>query len=56
MIVEVKLYGQSIGAAEWNDKTGHSTFQYNDKIINMITLRKMIYLILLKKVESKNPN
>ena len=36
MIVEVMLYGQILGIAEWNDKKGFSTFQYSDKIINTI--------------------
>ena len=36
MIVEVKLYGQTLGTAEWNDKKGISAFQYSDKIINTI--------------------
>ena len=36
MIVEVMLYGQILGIAEWNDQKGFSTFQYSDKIINTI--------------------
>ncbi|NOU47464.1 MAG: type II toxin-antitoxin system HipA family toxin [Bacteroidales bacterium] len=36
MIVEVMLYGQVLGTAEWNDKKGISTFQYSDKIKNTI--------------------
>jgi len=36
MIVEVWLYGQLLGTAEWNDKKGCSTFQYSNKIINSI--------------------
>lgn len=36
MIVEVMLYGQLLGTAEWNEKIGNSTFQYNSKIINTI--------------------
>ncbi len=34
MIVEVKLYGQTLGAAEWNNKKSVSVFQYSEKIIN----------------------
>lgn len=30
MIVEVKLYGEKLGAIEWNDSKGSSTFQYSD--------------------------
>lgn len=36
MIVEVMLYGQLLGVAEWNDKKGISVFQYSDKIIDTI--------------------
>jgi serine/threonine-protein kinase HipA len=36
MIVEVKLYGQILGTAEWNDQKGISVFQYSDKIVNTI--------------------
>jgi len=36
MIVEVKLYGQSLGTAEWNADRGSSTFQYSSEVINSI--------------------
>jgi len=36
MIVEVMLYGNILGTAEWNDKKGSSTFQYSNKIISVI--------------------
>lgn len=36
MIVEVKLYGQLLGIAEWNEKKGNAAFQYSDKIVNTI--------------------
>jgi len=36
MIVEVMLYGQLLGTAEWNDKKANSTFQYSSKIVNTI--------------------
>ncbi len=34
MIVEVKLYGQTIGSVEWNEQKGNSTFQYSNEIQN----------------------
>jgi len=33
MIVEVRLYGQLLGTAEWSDEKGSSTFQYSSKIV-----------------------
>jgi serine/threonine-protein kinase HipA len=36
MIVEVSLYGQSLGTAEWNRNKGSSIFQYNAQIIGKI--------------------
>lgn len=36
MIVEVMLYGKSLGTAEWSDDRGSSTFQYNSEVINSI--------------------
>ena len=36
MIVEVKLYDQLLGTAEWNAEKGISTFQYSSEIINII--------------------
>ncbi len=36
MIVEVMLYGQLLGAAEWNADKKSSTFQYNSEIVNVI--------------------
>lgn len=36
MIVEVMLYGQLLGTAEWNSSKKSSTFQYNSEIINII--------------------
>ncbi len=36
MIVEVMLYGQLLGAAEWNADKKRSTFQYNSEIVNVI--------------------
>ncbi len=32
MIVEVMLYGQLLGTAEWSDEKGNSLFQYSSKI------------------------
>ncbi len=34
MIVEVKLYNNTIGAVEWNDSKGSSTFQYSNEARN----------------------
>lgn len=34
MIVEVKLYDETIGSIEWNDNRGSSTFQYSSVAIN----------------------
>jgi serine/threonine-protein kinase HipA len=34
MIVEVKLYGKTIGSIEWSDNRGISTFQYSNEFIN----------------------
>lgn len=34
MIVEVKLYDQTIGSIEWNDSRNSSTFQYSSEFIN----------------------
>jgi serine/threonine-protein kinase HipA len=34
MIVEVKLYGETIGSAEWNANKGSSVFQYSDEAIH----------------------
>ena len=34
MIVEVKLYKETIGSIEWNDNKGSSTFQYNNEARN----------------------
>jgi len=36
MIVEVMLYGKSLGTAEWSADRGSSTFQYNSEVINSI--------------------
>lgn len=36
MIVEVFLYGQSIGTVDWNDDKGCSIFQYNSQIIGKL--------------------
>jgi len=36
MIVEVSLYGQSLGTADWNRDKGSSIFQYNAQIIGKI--------------------
>ena len=36
MIVEVLLYGQSLGTAEWSAVRESSTFQYSSKVINSI--------------------
>ncbi len=36
MIVEVSLYGQSIGTVDWNRDKGSSIFQYNAQIIGKI--------------------
>ena len=36
MIVEVILYGQTLGTAEWNVSRGISTFQYSSNVINKI--------------------
>ncbi len=36
MIVEVKLYGQLLGTAEWNSDKRSSTFQYNSEIVKVI--------------------
>lgn len=36
MIVEVTLYGQSLGTVSWNDNKGNATFQYNSQIIGRI--------------------
>jgi len=36
MLVEVMLYGQLLGTAEWNADKESSTFQYNSEIINVI--------------------
>ena len=36
MIVEVMLYGQPLGTAEWNASKGSSTFQYSSEVINRI--------------------
>lgn len=36
MIVEVKLYAETIGTIEWNEKRGSSTFQYSSAAINRI--------------------
>lgn len=36
MIVEVMLYGKSLGTAEWSADRGISTFQYNSEVINRI--------------------
>jgi len=36
MIVEVMLYGQRIGVAEWNSERRSSVFQYSSEIINSI--------------------
>ncbi|MGD8305428.1 MAG: type II toxin-antitoxin system HipA family toxin [Ignavibacteria bacterium] len=33
MIVEVKLYGKTIGTIEWNDKRASSTFQYSNEAL-----------------------
>ena len=34
MLVEVKLYGKTIGSAEWNKSKGSSTFQYSNEVRN----------------------
>lgn len=34
MIIEVKLYNETIGAVEWNDNRGSSTFQYSTSFLN----------------------
>lgn len=34
MIVEVKLYDETIGSIEWNENRGSSTFQYSSAAIN----------------------
>ena len=34
MIVEVKLYNDTIGSIEWNDNKGCSTFQYSTNVLN----------------------
>jgi len=34
MIVEVKLYDETLGTIEWNDNKGSSTFQYSNKALN----------------------
>jgi len=34
VIVEVKLYDETLGTIEWNDKKGLSTFQYSSEAIN----------------------
>lgn len=34
MIVEVKLYGKTIGSVAWNDSKGSATFQYSSDIKN----------------------
>ena len=36
MIVEVILFGQPLGTAEWNATRGSSTFQYSSEVINSI--------------------
>ncbi|MEA1981220.1 MAG: type II toxin-antitoxin system HipA family toxin [candidate division Zixibacteria bacterium] len=36
MIVEVMLYGKSLGTAEWSADKGSSIFQYNSEVINSI--------------------
>ncbi|MBL4657491.1 MAG: type II toxin-antitoxin system HipA family toxin [Flavobacteriales bacterium] len=36
MIVEVFLFGQPLGTAEWNATRGSSTFQYSSEVINSI--------------------
>ena len=36
MMVEVSLYGQTIGTADWNRDKGSSIFQYNAQIIGKI--------------------
>lgn len=36
MIVEVRLYDQTIGTAEWRDDRGSSVFQYSSDIINKV--------------------
>jgi len=36
MIIEVSLYGQLIGTAEWNADKGSSTFQYRNEVIRVI--------------------
>ncbi len=36
MLVEVRLYGQLLGTAEWNNENGNSTFQYSDKMMPKI--------------------
>lgn len=36
MIIEVMLYGQRLGSAEWNAERGTSIFQYNDEAIGGI--------------------
>lgn len=33
MIIEVKLYNETIGAVEWNDNRGSSTFQYSTSFL-----------------------
>jgi len=34
MIVEVKLYGETVGSAEWNASRGSSVFQYSNEAIH----------------------
>jgi hypothetical protein len=34
MIVEVKLFNETLGTVEWNDNKGCSTFQYSSKALN----------------------
>ena len=36
MIVEVFLYGQSLGSVDWNSDKGSSIFQYNARLIGKI--------------------
>ncbi|MFN6378736.1 MAG: type II toxin-antitoxin system HipA family toxin [Flavobacteriales bacterium] len=36
MIVEVSLYGQSLGTADWNNEKRSAIFQYNSKVVGKI--------------------
>ncbi|MEA3497375.1 MAG: type II toxin-antitoxin system HipA family toxin [Bacteroidota bacterium] len=54
MIVEVKLYGETLGTIDWNDNKGSSTFQYSNEALNRMIEPSPIIMPIQERIFETN--